>query len=96
MSAPNKTYDPVEVAVLAPEEVQRMQAEALAAIEAAADLDGFAGDPFGFRGSQKRNHRCDVSGLSDTTERRLCLHVRHRPVEASKEDVGQCGVNHPG
>ena len=39
MSAPNKTYDPVEVAVLAPEEVQRMQAEALAAIEAAADLD---------------------------------------------------------
>src|ERR1700728_2534349 len=39
MSAPNKTYDPVEVAVLAPEEVQRMQAEALAAIAAAADLD---------------------------------------------------------
>src|SRR5579862_7238974 len=39
MSAPNKTYDPVEVAVLAPEEVQRMQAEALAAIDAAADLD---------------------------------------------------------
>jgi phenylalanyl-tRNA synthetase alpha chain len=39
MSAPNKTYDPVEVAVLAPEEVQRMQAEALAAIAAAASLD---------------------------------------------------------
>ena len=39
MSAPNKTYDPVEVAVLAPEEVQRMQADALAAIAAAADLD---------------------------------------------------------
>ncbi len=39
MSAPNKTYDPVEVAVLAPEEVQRMQAEALAAIAAATDLD---------------------------------------------------------
>ena len=39
MSAPNDTYDPVEVAVLAPEAVQRMQAEALAAIEAAADLD---------------------------------------------------------
>jgi phenylalanyl-tRNA synthetase alpha chain len=38
MSAPNKTYDPVEVAVLAPEEVQRMQAEALAAIVAATDL----------------------------------------------------------
>jgi phenylalanyl-tRNA synthetase alpha chain len=39
MSAANKTYDPVEVAVLAPEEVQRMQAEALAAIEAAPDLE---------------------------------------------------------
>jgi phenylalanyl-tRNA synthetase alpha chain len=39
MSAPNKTYDPVEVAVLAPDEVQRMQAEALAAIAAAGDLD---------------------------------------------------------
>src|SRR5215469_9342921 len=39
MSAPNKTYDPVEVAVLAPEMVQRMQADALAAIAAATDLD---------------------------------------------------------
>ncbi len=39
MSAPNKAYDPVEVAVLAPEEVQRMQADALAAIAAATDLD---------------------------------------------------------
>jgi phenylalanyl-tRNA synthetase alpha chain len=39
MPAPNNTYDPVEVAVLAPEEVQRMQSEALAAIAAAGDLD---------------------------------------------------------
>jgi phenylalanyl-tRNA synthetase alpha chain len=39
MSAPNNTYDPVEVAVLAPEEVQRMQADAIGAIEAAGDLD---------------------------------------------------------
>jgi phenylalanyl-tRNA synthetase alpha chain len=39
MSAPNNTYDPVEVAVLAPEEVQRMQAEALAVIAAAGNLD---------------------------------------------------------
>jgi phenylalanyl-tRNA synthetase alpha chain len=38
MSAPNKAYDPVEVAVLAPEAVQQMQAEALAAIAAAPDL----------------------------------------------------------
>ncbi|HUZ22204.1 MAG TPA: phenylalanine--tRNA ligase subunit alpha [Streptosporangiaceae bacterium] len=35
MSAPNKTYDPVEVAALAPEEVQRVTDEALRAIAAA-------------------------------------------------------------
>jgi phenylalanyl-tRNA synthetase alpha chain len=38
MSAPNNTYDPVEVAVLSPEALERMQAEALAAIAAASDL----------------------------------------------------------
>src|SRR5262249_17885336 len=39
MPAPNQGYDPVEVAALSPEELQRMQAEALAAIAAATDLD---------------------------------------------------------
>jgi phenylalanyl-tRNA synthetase alpha chain len=39
MSAPNSQYDPVEVTPLHPDEVARMRAEALAAIEAAADLD---------------------------------------------------------
>ena len=39
MSAPNKAYDPVEVATLSPEEVERMQADALAAIADAANLD---------------------------------------------------------
>jgi phenylalanyl-tRNA synthetase alpha chain len=39
MSAPNNTYDPVEVAALSPEELERMQADALAAIAAARDLD---------------------------------------------------------
>jgi phenylalanyl-tRNA synthetase alpha chain len=39
MSAPNKTYDPVEVEVLQPEAVERARDEALAAISAAADLD---------------------------------------------------------
>jgi phenylalanyl-tRNA synthetase alpha chain len=39
MSAPNKAYDPVEVAALSPEELQRMQADALAAIADAANLD---------------------------------------------------------
>ncbi|HEY2507410.1 MAG TPA: phenylalanine--tRNA ligase subunit alpha [Streptosporangiaceae bacterium] len=39
MSAPNKAYDPVQVTALAPEEVQRAQQAALAAIAAAGDLD---------------------------------------------------------
>jgi phenylalanyl-tRNA synthetase alpha chain len=39
MSAPNKNFDPVQVATLSPDEVQRMVDEALAAVAAAADLD---------------------------------------------------------
>jgi phenylalanyl-tRNA synthetase alpha chain len=39
MSAPNKAYDPVEAATLSAGELQRMQADALAAIAAAANLD---------------------------------------------------------
>ncbi|REF01214.1 phenylalanine--tRNA ligase subunit alpha [Thermomonospora umbrina] len=39
MSAPNKSYDPVEVSALQPEELDRAREEALAAIAAAADLD---------------------------------------------------------
>ncbi|MGP3980328.1 phenylalanine--tRNA ligase subunit alpha [Streptomyces sp. KR80] len=39
MSAPNKSYDPVEVEVLKPEEIARMRDEALAAIAAAGDLE---------------------------------------------------------
>ena len=39
MSAPNKSYDPVEVATLSPDAVERAQAEALAAIAGARDLD---------------------------------------------------------
>ncbi|MFB1048420.1 phenylalanine--tRNA ligase subunit alpha [Streptomyces chrestomyceticus] len=38
MSAPNKSYDPVEVEALKPEEIARMRDEALAAIAAAGDL----------------------------------------------------------
>src|ERR1700722_5949604 len=40
MSAPNKTYDPVEVAALAPDALQRATDEALAAIAAAAGGGG--------------------------------------------------------
>src|SRR5690349_1119887 len=39
MSAPNKSYDPVEVAVLSPEQIEAAVAAALDAIAAAADLD---------------------------------------------------------
>jgi phenylalanyl-tRNA synthetase alpha chain len=39
MSAPNKSYDPVRVAALSPDEVQRMVDDALAAVAGAANLD---------------------------------------------------------
>jgi phenylalanyl-tRNA synthetase alpha chain len=39
MSAPNKQYDPVEVAVLSPDEIASLRDAALAAIAAAGDLD---------------------------------------------------------
>ncbi|MER5441275.1 phenylalanine--tRNA ligase subunit alpha [Streptomyces sp. NPDC002790] len=42
MSAPNKSYDPVEVEALKPEEIERVQAEALAAFAAADSLDALA------------------------------------------------------
>ncbi len=42
MSAPNKSYDPVEVEALQPERIERMRDDALAAIAAAADLDALA------------------------------------------------------
>ncbi|MEE4542983.1 phenylalanine--tRNA ligase subunit alpha [Streptomyces sp. V4-01] len=42
MSAPNKSYDPVEVEALQPEEIERMRDEALAAIAAAGDLEALA------------------------------------------------------
>jgi phenylalanyl-tRNA synthetase alpha chain len=42
MSAPNKSYDPVEVEALKPEEIERMRDEALAAFAAAGDLDELA------------------------------------------------------
>ncbi|MEU0841862.1 phenylalanine--tRNA ligase subunit alpha [Streptomyces sp. NPDC005962] len=39
MSAPNKSYDPVEVEALKPEEIARMRDEALDALAAAGDLE---------------------------------------------------------
>ncbi|RFU37371.1 phenylalanine--tRNA ligase subunit alpha [Actinomadura logoneensis] len=40
MSAPNKSYDPVEVSALQPAELDKARDAAIAAIAAAADLDG--------------------------------------------------------
>ncbi|KIF73645.1 phenylalanyl-tRNA synthetase subunit alpha [Streptomyces sp. 150FB] len=42
MSAPNKSYDPVEVEALKPEQIERMRDEALAAFAAAGDLEALA------------------------------------------------------
>ncbi|MFG1807075.1 phenylalanine--tRNA ligase subunit alpha [Streptomyces sp. NPDC049040] len=39
MSAPNKSYDPVEVEALKPDAIERMRTDALAAIAAAGDLE---------------------------------------------------------
>jgi phenylalanyl-tRNA synthetase alpha chain len=39
MPSPNRSYDPVRVAALSPDEVQRMTDDALAAIAKAASLD---------------------------------------------------------
>ncbi|MQY14036.1 Phenylalanine--tRNA ligase alpha subunit [Streptomyces sp. RB5] len=39
MSAPNKSYDPVEVEALKPQEIERMRDEAIAAFAAATDLE---------------------------------------------------------
>ena len=52
MSAPNNTYDPVRVAVLAPAEVERMTEEGLAAIAAAATFDDLKAAEVAHRGRQ--------------------------------------------
>jgi phenylalanyl-tRNA synthetase alpha chain len=52
MSAPNNTYDPVRVAALAPAEVERMTAEGLAEIAAAASFDDLKAAEVAHRGRQ--------------------------------------------
>ena len=65
MSAPNKSYDPVEVEALKPEEIERMRDEALAAFAAAGDLDALqqakvahTGGPRRSRSPTARSARC--------------------------------------
>jgi phenylalanyl-tRNA synthetase alpha chain len=52
MSAPNKTYDPVRVAALAPAEVERMTEDALAAIAAATNFDELKAARLAHQGSK--------------------------------------------
>ena len=52
MSAPNKSYDPVRAAVLAPAEVERMTADGLAAIAAADSFDELKAAEVAHRGRQ--------------------------------------------
>ncbi|MDR2985389.1 MAG: phenylalanine--tRNA ligase subunit alpha [Nocardiopsaceae bacterium] len=52
MSAPNKDYDPVRAAVLAPAEIERMTAEGLAAIASAATFEELKAAEVAHRGRQ--------------------------------------------
>jgi phenylalanyl-tRNA synthetase alpha chain len=52
MSAPNKDYDPVRAAVLAPAEIERMTAEGLAAIASAATFEDLKAAEVAHRGRQ--------------------------------------------
>ncbi|KOG90676.1 phenylalanine--tRNA ligase subunit alpha [Streptomyces varsoviensis] len=79
MSAPNKSYDPVEVEALKPEEVERMRDEAIAAIAAAADLDALR--------EVKAAHSGDRSPLA-LANREIGALPPHAKAEAGKR-VGQ-------
>jgi phenylalanyl-tRNA synthetase alpha chain len=52
MSAPNKDYDPVRAAVLAPAEIERMTSEGLAAIASAATFEDLKAAEVAHRGRQ--------------------------------------------
>ena len=79
MSAPNKSYDPVEVEALKPEEIDRARNEALDAIAAAADLDALR--------EVKAAHAGDRSPLA-LANREIGALPPHAKAEAGKR-VGQ-------
>ncbi|MEU1624541.1 phenylalanine--tRNA ligase subunit alpha [Streptomyces sp. NPDC020096] len=79
MSAPNKSYDPVEVEALKPEEIERMRDEAIAAFAAAADLDALH--------EAKVAHTGDRSPLA-LANREIGALPPHAKAEAGKR-VGQ-------
>ncbi|MFD3452150.1 phenylalanine--tRNA ligase subunit alpha [Streptomyces sp. NPDC058691] len=79
MSAPNKSYDPVEVEALKPEQIERRRDEALAAIAEAADLDALR--------EVKVAHTGDRSPLA-LANREIGALPPHAKAEAGKR-VGQ-------
>ena len=79
MSAPNKSYDPVEVEALKPDVIERMRDEALAAIASAADLDELR--------EVKVAHTGDRSALA-LANREIGALPPHAKAEAGKR-VGQ-------
>lgn len=78
MSAPNKSYDPVEVEALKPEEIERMRDEALAAFASAGDLDALR--------EAKTAHMGDRSPLALANREIGALPPRPRPRRASAWD----------
>jgi phenylalanyl-tRNA synthetase alpha chain len=79
MSAPNKSYDPVEVEALKPEVIDRAKEEALAAVAAAPDLDALR--------EVKAAHAGDRSPLA-LANREIGALPPHAKAEAGKR-VGQ-------
>ncbi|MFR9754270.1 phenylalanine--tRNA ligase subunit alpha [Streptomyces sp. TR06-5] len=79
MSAPNKSYDPVEVEALKPEEIERARNEALEAIATATDLDELR--------EVKVAHAGDRSALA-LANREIGALPPHAKAEAGKR-VGQ-------
>ncbi|GAB2794699.1 phenylalanine--tRNA ligase subunit alpha [Streptomyces daliensis] len=79
MSAPNKSYDPVEVEALKPEEIDRAKDEAIAAIAAAGDLEALR--------EVKAAHSGDRSPLA-LANREIGALPPHAKAEAGKR-VGQ-------
>ncbi len=79
MSAPNKSYDPVEVEALKPEEIERMRDEALDAVAAAPDLDALR--------EVKAGHAGDRSPLA-LANREIAALPPHAKADAGKR-VGQ-------
>ena len=86
MSAPNKSYDPVEVEALKPEEIERMRDEALAAFAAAGDLDAL-------QAGQGRAHRRPLAaGAGQPRDRRAAARTP-RPTAGKRVGQARGAVN---